>query len=140
MKNALTVLAAILAAGAAIAAEPGPDAMFTGMDRNKDHRVTAAEHARGARAMFVAMDANGDGRVTAAEMDAVQATVGNQRADGLTSAEKIKAIDRDHDGMLSLSEHVRGSRAMFARMDRNRNGALSPREFATGHAVLLSRR
>lgn len=127
-----------LAAFPALAADSA--ALFAQMDADGDGRVSAQEHARGARVMFVAMDANKDGRVTAAEMDAAQPRVGNRSADGLSSAQKIKAIDKNRDRMLTVSEHVAGSRAMFARMDINRNGALEKAEYVAGHATLLSKR
>ncbi|TWO70884.1 hypothetical protein FN976_13050 [Caenimonas sedimenti] len=119
------------------AADSNP--MFRKMDANQDGRVSAREHARGAGAMFRAMDADRNGRVTAAEMTAAQAKVGNQRADGMDSAGKIRAVDRNGDGVLTPREHAAGSRAMFTRMDRDGNGALDEREFAAGHAVLAAR-
>ena len=35
--------------------------LFAKMDANHDQRISATEHAAGARAMFVAMDADQDG-------------------------------------------------------------------------------
>jgi hypothetical protein len=133
-------LACLTALVAAPAFAAGPADLFAQMDANQNGRVTVAEHARSARLMFLAMDADGDGRVTAAEMTAAQGKVGNQKADALSSAEKIKAIDGDGDGVLTLAEHVRASKAMFGKMDANRDGVLSKAEHDAGHAVMLSRR
>ena len=132
LAGAVTVLAP------ARAADTG--AMFAQMDADGDGRVTAQEHALGARRMFLAMDADKDGRVSAAEMTAAQSQVGNKQADGLSSAQKIKVVDKNGDGALTVSEHVAASRAMFARMDKNKDGALDKAEYAAGHATLLSKR
>jgi Ca2+-binding EF-hand superfamily protein len=115
-------------------------ALFAQMDKDGDGRISAQEHALSVRAMFVAMDADKDGRVSAAEMTAAQSTVGNGKADALSSSEKIKSIDKNKDGALTVGEHVAGSRALFARMDRNKDGVLDKAEHAAGHATLLSRR
>ncbi len=44
--------------------------MMAMMDANHDGKVTAAEHAAGAKAMFLQIDANHDGLVSRAEFDA----------------------------------------------------------------------
>jgi len=96
------------------------------MDANKDGVVSASEHAAGARSMFGKMDADGDGRVTAAEMDAAHKGMpGHAGTHGMSSADKIKAIDADHDGVITSSEHEKGSSSMFERMDANGDGNLS---------------
>jgi len=114
--------------------------LFAKMDANHDRRITAAEHAAGARAMFLVMDANHDGKVTADEMTAAQPQVaGKPAGDGMSSADKIKAIDADNDGVLTAKEHAAGSRAMFAKMDRNHDGRLSRGEYTAGHAKLMAK-
>jgi len=115
---------------------------FSKMDADGDGRVTAAEHARGARAMFIAMDRNGDGRVTAEEMTAAQPAVGSGTAESraLPAADKIRAVDRNHDKVLTLREHVAWAREMFARMDGNRDGRLDEAEYTAGQARLMARR
>jgi hypothetical protein len=55
----------------------------------------------------------------------------------LSSAEKIKAIDGDGDGVLTSAEHAAGSRRMFERMDVDRDGFVSAAEYAAGHAQML---
>ncbi len=126
----------------AVHANPGKsDAGFSKMDANKDGMVSAAEHAAGARQMFDTMDANKDGRVTAAEMDAAhQRVTGAKATKGeLTSAEKIKVIDKDGDGVLTAEEHAAGSQSMFQKMDTNKDGFLTKVELATGHASMLKK-
>ena len=96
------------------------------MDANKDGMVSASEHAAGARSMFGKMDADGDGRVTAAERDAAHKGMpGHAGTHGKSSADKIKVIDEDHDGVITSSEHEKGSSSMFERMDANGDGNLS---------------
>ena len=56
----------------------------------------------------------------------------------LTSAEKIEAIDSNHDGNLSAEEHVAGARKMFALMDADKDGSLSEAELDAGHKSMLS--
>ena len=54
----------------------------------------------------------------------------------LSSADKIKVVDTDGDGVLTAAEHAAASRAMFDRMDGDRDGALTKGEFDAGHAML----
>ncbi len=114
--------------------------LFARMDRDRNGRVTAAEHAAGARALFRAMDADRDGRVTSREMSAAQGKVGSGRRSGLSSAEKIHVIDSNHDGVLAAEEHQAGSEVMFAMMDRNKDGRLTRAEYSAGHAKLLAKK
>lgn len=123
-------------------ANPGKsDAEFAKMDINKDGRVSADEHATGAKQMFDAMDANKDGKVTAAEMDAAHERVTGAKATGaeMSAPEKIKVIDKDGDRILSAAEHASGSQAMFEKMDTNKDGQLSRIELAAGHANMLKK-
>jgi len=111
------------------------------MDTNGDGKVSRDEHAAAARKMFATMDANGDGKVTAAEMDAAHKKItGKDPAPGdLSSAEKIKAIDQDHDGVLTAAEHAHGARTMFEKMDTNRDEFLTAAELNAGHAAMLKK-
>ena len=54
--------------------------------------------------MFDAMDANKDGKVKVAEMDAAQERVSAIKAGAneLSSSEKIKVVDTDRDGILTV--------------------------------------
>jgi Ca2+-binding EF-hand superfamily protein len=111
------------------------------MDTNKDGKVTASEHAGGAQEMFKAMDANQDNRVSAAEMDATQKPWKSQDAahhkGAMSSAEKIKAIDTNGDGVLSAQEHATGSKKMFMQMDGDKDGNLTSAEIKAGHKDLM---
>lgn len=136
--KALTLMAGALFALHA-SANPEIDKQFSAMDTDHDGKVSAAEHAAGAKAMFEKMDANHDGKVTAAEMTAAHAAITGQAAkkSDMPAADKIKAIDTDGDGVLSADEHAKGSAAMFAKMDTNKDGFLSKEEMAAGHAAMM---
>jgi Ca2+-binding EF-hand superfamily protein len=134
MKRLALLAAACALAATAFAQDNG--AMFAQMDKDGDGRVTAKEHALGVRVMFAAMDSNKDGRVTAAEMSNAQAQVGNKKTDAMSSSEKIKVVDKNRDGLLTVTEHVAASRAMFAKMDRNKDGVLDKSEYAVADAIL----
>lgn len=146
MNSAGYLLALVVAAGAAsspmVLAQSRPAmAEFTHMDRNKDAKVSAAEHAAGARAMFAAMDANHDGIVTAAEMQAGHLAVAGKAQGSLamSAADKIKMVDGDGDGKLTAAEHEAASRSMFLRMDVNHDGLLTEPEMAAGHAAMMGK-
>jgi hypothetical protein len=61
-----------------------------------------------------------------------------QKSD-MSSADKIKAIDTNADGMLSADEHATGSKAMFEKMDADKDGTLTKAEFDAGHAAMLKK-
>lgn len=114
------------------------DASFEGMDLDHDGKISASEHAAATRRMFATMDRNADGKVSAAEMDAAHlAVTGRKSKPGeMAAAQKIAAIDRNGDRVLSASEHEAGAELMFKRMDANQDGQLSRAEFDAGHAAL----
>ena len=87
------------------------------------------------------MDANRDGKVTAAEMDAAHQRVTGKKAKktDMSSADKIKVIDTDGDGILTAEEHAAGSRAMFEKMDTDKDGFLTKDELAAGHAQMMKK-
>ena len=109
------------------------DKHFKMMDADGDGKVTRAEHAAGAKGMFAQCDANRDGIVTAAEMDAALSKKDGEPARGeLSSAEKIKLIDGNGDGKLTVAEHEAGTEKMFGKMDTDGDGTLSKMECAQG--------
>ena len=114
---------------------------FAMMDTDKDGKVSAAEHAAGAKAMFEKMDANKDGKVTADEMTAAHKAVTGHaaRKSDMSSADKIKAVDSDGDGVLTADEHAKASEAVFAKMDADKDGFLTKKEMAAGHAAMMAK-
>ena len=91
------------------------------------------------------MDANHDGKVNASEMDAAQAsmkgdkTTGHDKTSGheMSSAEKIKVVDANNDGVLTAQEHTDGSKTMFEKMDQDKDGELTLAEVQTGHEQMM---
>ncbi|MDB5937204.1 MAG: hypothetical protein JWQ01_4548 [Massilia sp.] len=140
IRNAVFAGALLSAALAAVAQVPG-DNEFAMMDTNKDGKVSAAEHAAGAKSMFEQMDADRDGKVTATEMAAAHHAVTGKHAgkSDMSAADKIKAVDADGDGILTADEHAKASAAMFAKMDINHDGYLSKKEMAAGHARMMTK-
>ncbi len=136
--GAATLASMVLAAGTSSSAA---DAEFRTMDTNKDGKVSAEEHAVASKKMFDMMDANRDGKVTAAEMTAAHRRVTGKKAkkSDMSSADKIKVIDTDGDGILTTEEHAAGSRAMFEKMDTDRDGFLTKSELAAGHASMMKK-
>lgn len=114
---------------------------FEAMDADGDGRISAAEHAAGAKKMFQAMDQNRDMRVTAAEMSAAQKAISGVQGihRRVSSADKIKTVDANGDGILSEAEHDAATRVMFAKMDANRDGFLTKDEWRAGHAALAKK-
>ena len=117
------------------------------MDANKDGKISATEHTEGAKQMFQAMDGNQDSRVTPVEMDAAHkpmkaadASHGHEDAKGtaeMSSADKIKVIDKDGDGVLTAKEHEQGAQEMFGKMDADQDGFLTSAEIKAGHAKMM---
>jgi Ca2+-binding EF-hand superfamily protein len=119
------------------------------MDTNQDGKISATEHAAGAKQMFQGMDVNRDNRVTAAEMDAAKkrmkqpADASHRPADQrhaaeMSSADKIKVVDTDSDGVLTAEEHAEGSTIMFSKMDVDTDGLLTAQEIEAGHAKMMT--
>jgi len=138
--KALSLIAGTLLSAQAIAG-PAIDKEFTSMDTDHDGKVSAAEHAAGAKMMFGKMDANHDGKVTAAEMTAAHQAITGQAAkkSDMPAADKIKAVDSDVDGVLTADEHAKASASMFAKMDADKDGFLSKQEMAAGHAAMMKK-
>ena len=119
---------AICALPAAFAG-PGGDKHFKKMDTNADGKISRAEHAAGAKQMFTECDANRDGLVTATEMQTAIAAQGTKPGKhDKTAAQKIKEIDQNADGQLTVAEHEAGTEKMFGKMDKDGDGFLSKAE------------
>jgi Ca2+-binding EF-hand superfamily protein len=127
----------LAAAGLSIALVAGAgEGKMQKMDADGDGMITAEEHSAGARQMFQKMDSDADGRVTTTEMDAMHAQMkpGDAGKPQMSSADKIKTIDTDSDGVVTAAEHEGAAREMFGKMDVNQDGKLSADEMRAGHA------
>ena len=125
----------------AFGASAGDDKMQM-MDTNKDGMISATEHSAGVKQMFAKMDADGDGKVTAAEMDASHKRMsgGTTGATSMSSADKIKTMDTNGDGMITADEHSSGASSKFSTMDTDGNGSLSSAELQAGHDKMMEQK
>jgi hypothetical protein len=126
-----------LATPAAMAsAKSVTSARFASIDGNHDGVISSGEHEDYVRKMFDLIDTNHNDRISAAELDAAEAqgkVVGHPgNAALMNSAQKIRHFDGNGDGEISDYELSNGARQLFGVMDANRNGQLSPQEFAAG--------
>lgn len=157
----IPVAIASILCGVAVAGG-GKDDKLSMMDKDGDGKVTQAEHTQGAKMMFSKMDSDKDGSVTAQEMDSMdmkhkeghatartEGTPGRERMEdkkaydssgtgkgmpkGMSSEQKIAAMDTNNDGKLSAAEHAAGSKQMFSKMDADRDGSLTAQEWTEGH-------
>ncbi len=146
MKTILECRKSVLAAAVgglvvAFGASAGDDKMQM-MDTNKDGMISATEHSAGVKQMFTKMDADGDGKVTAAEMDASHKRMsgGATGATSMSSADKIKTMDTNGDGMITADEHSSGASSKFSTMDSDGNGSLSSAELQAGHDKMMEQK
>lgn len=141
----LAILCALALSSVVLAGDPpkkkAADTHFKAMDTNGDGRLSPDEHAAGAKKMFDTMDANKDGTVTSGEMDAAHEKVTGKKATkaDMSSAEKIKVVDTNGDGMLTADEHAVGSKKMFDKMDTDKDGFVSKAELEAGHAKMMKK-
>jgi Ca2+-binding EF-hand superfamily protein len=112
-------------AGAPAATPDAFDQLLRLLDTDRDGRISADEHRRGARDMFRRMDRDGDGKVTVEEMDAVRR--GLDDAEG-ASRDRLREVDRDGDGVLGEEEHLAATRVVFDASDANGDGHLERSE------------
>jgi Ca2+-binding EF-hand superfamily protein len=112
------------AAPAPLLPDPVAEA-FAALDRDGDGKVSAVEHAEGAKARFDALDADHNYHLSAAEME--QATTGatatGQLAAGTVSTAADASDDNDN-GEISPEESRAQAEAEFLARDVDRDGSL----------------
>jgi Ca2+-binding EF-hand superfamily protein len=104
---------------------------FMALDRNRNGRVTRGEW-RGDVATFRRVDRNRDNQITRAEF--LNANAG---FDVDVDATDFEALDDDYNGRIDRPEW-NGTRAMFDRLDANRDGWLSRRELAANDVAVAT--
>jgi Ca2+-binding EF-hand superfamily protein len=117
------------AAPAAPLTDPVAEA-FAALDRDGDGKVSAVEHAEGAKARFDALDADHSYHLSTAEMEqatATDAAVAGQLAAGTVST-AANANDDNDNGEISPEESRTQAEAEFLARDADRDGSLSLEE------------
>jgi Ca2+-binding EF-hand superfamily protein len=97
--------------------------MLTEMDADKDGKVTSAEIAAHEAAQAAEIDADKNGTITAEELVAYHEKMRQQRM-----AERLKAMDRNGDGNVSVEEYEAAQTWRMARLDRNGDGQIESDE------------
>ncbi|MCA9119234.1 MAG: YHYH protein [Planctomycetaceae bacterium] len=95
------------------------------IDLNKDKIISRDEIVGEAAKAFAGYDANHDGKLTDEELNG---RGGSRSAMGGFLKGHFKEIDRDGDGILSRDEAIGNAERMFAKMDSNEDGNISPEE------------
>lgn len=119
---------AIPAAGSA--AEDSAQRAFDKLDANHDGAVTADEYVAAARTRFAALDPQNTGKVTAAEIaSSPRAQAHVQRA----AAHRVKGMDTNGDGVVTLDEYLAAAKKRFSRLDKNGDGFIDADEMPAHH-------
>ena len=97
--------------------------MLTEMDADKDGKVTSAEIAAHEAAQAAEIDADKNGTITVEELIAYHEKMRQQHM-----AERLKAMDRNGDGNVSVEEYEAAQTWRMARLDRNGDGQIESDE------------
>lgn len=102
---------------------------FEQADTDKDGKIAAAESAAAEAKRFRQMDADADGFVTVEE---AKVAFDKLRAEhGMSDGKGNRFFDRadaDKDGKISKAEWEQGGQTMFAKLDKNADGKITPDE------------
>jgi Ca2+-binding EF-hand superfamily protein len=97
--------------------------LLTKYDANQDGTITRAEMEAGLKQEFDAADTNHDGHLDADEAGVVNA----QRWDADKSTAST-IVDWNQDGFIDFNEFAGTARSLFADIDRDGDGQLTPKE------------
>jgi hypothetical protein len=118
--------------------------LFAGHDYNRDGRISPRELNAFAVLVFVSTDADADGRVSLAEFlawDPGFASLARERgkveAFEAAKREVFEARDRNGDGGVDETEMTVNAAHEFVLADKDRDGSLSPDEYAVGFPILV---
>jgi len=106
-----------------------PVGMLLRYDTNHDGTVTRAEMEAGVRADFARDDTNHDGH-----LDEDEVRVVNQQRWKEDASTASPLVDWNHDGYVDFDEFAATPRSLFAQLDTNGDGVLSPPELKAGRA------
>jgi len=117
------------------------DEKFKMMDTDGDGKISRDEFTAGSKKMFDQMDADKNGKVTAAEMEAYHQQMTGKKAGQteMSTAERIKMVDSNGDGELTVEEYENGAKTMFDKMDTNHDGYLTKAEMEAGHKMMMKK-
>jgi Ca2+-binding EF-hand superfamily protein len=137
MLFALSMCACVALSSAVLAADDkAVAAELTAMDSNHDGKISADEYLAAAKDKFARMDADHNGQVTVAEMDGYRKAMKEMDTNELSSATRIKAMDTNNDGKLSLEEVTANAQTKFKLMDTDDDGFLTLAELQIGHDTM----
>lgn len=103
--------------------------MLLQYDADHDGTLTRAEMEAGAHAAFARADTNHDGHLDEDEVRAV-----NQQRWKEDASTASPLVDWNHDGYVDFNEFAATPRSLFAQLDANGDGTLSPVELKAGRA------
>jgi Ca2+-binding EF-hand superfamily protein len=103
--------------------------MLLADDANHDGTITRAEMEKGLHRDFARDDTDHDGRLNEDEVRTV-----NQRRWAKDASTTSPLVDWNHDGYVDFDEFAAAPRSLFAEIDRDGNGVLSPAELKAARA------
>lgn len=117
MKKILTIILIILFAASLSFAI---DELFTGIDKNKDGKISKQEYLDAAKKTFNKLDKNRDGFLSKEELEA---------ADKAAAKKFLKETDVNKDGKISQEEYIKAAEKRFKFLDKNHDGFIDQKEW-----------
>lgn len=106
--------------------------MLEEFDSDSDGAVSTTEFTTRTQERFAALDANGDAQVTTAEL--VAYFEGEQLP--LQALRRFNNADADGDGTVTQSEFETAAAELFARLDQDTDGSVTPDEARDGRQAM----